>query len=336
MAIKTQVRVRSINAFVSVMVEEREKSWIPEELFYRWKSMMSLVTTYVPGVTVVLQRLYPKSFETVLVEGPETMGYEQGIVEGLGLGSYVESVSGTLKPMMVTDGTKDPVWMNGPDIARNRRMFYGLPIQWPGEEVYGMIAVVAPEVHMFDANHQQMLAVIKKAIESDLGMLVYKERAEFAMDYDVLTGVFNRRKLDEAILEEFLRFRRAKVPFSLLLMDIKGFRRINEEYGRIIGDEVLGTFSRIIKSNIRKVDSLGRWDGDGFMMVCYNTPTLEAEELSDRLIRIIDQTNFMAMVKLEISIGIGQVDANDKAVEAVIRRTEQDFFQRRRERNNFS
>lgn len=88
---------------------------------------------------------------------------------------------------------------------------------------------------------------------------------------DKLTQVYNRVKIDECLENEFDRFLRNKQHFSIILIDIDLFKSVNDEYGHLVGDKVLISIAKLLEENIRKVDVLGRWGGEEFMIICPNT-----------------------------------------------------------------
>src|SRR5690606_22166554 len=84
---------------------------------------------------------------------------------------------------------------------------------------------------------------------------------------DSLTGLGNRRLAEERLRQEFLRAKRYASPFSIVLLDIDRFGRINEGYGHAAGDAVLKEFSRLLAHGIRDVDVPVRYGGDQFMLI---------------------------------------------------------------------
>jgi diguanylate cyclase (GGDEF)-like protein/PAS domain S-box-containing protein len=84
---------------------------------------------------------------------------------------------------------------------------------------------------------------------------------------DPLTGLFNRRYLDEVIMSEMARAERGRYPLSLVMCDIDHFKIINDNYGHLAGDEVLRAFSRLIKQYSRGGDIICRYGGEEFLLV---------------------------------------------------------------------
>ncbi|ACN15321.1 signal transduction family protein (GGDEF domain protein) [Desulforapulum autotrophicum HRM2] len=88
---------------------------------------------------------------------------------------------------------------------------------------------------------------------------------------DQLTGLFNRRKLDEMLSRELIRSRRYGNSFGLIMVDIDFFKTVNDTHGHQIGDQVLQRFADQLKQGVREVDVLGRWGGEEFLIICPET-----------------------------------------------------------------
>ncbi len=109
---------------------------------------------------------------------------------------------------------------------------------------------------------------------------------------DPLTKLSNRRAFYESIVKEVIRFERNKRPFSIVMMDIDHFKKVNDTYGHDCGDYVLVTISNLIRSEIRKQDLLGRWGGEEFIMLLPDTDTKGACKLAEKIRTNIEKADF--------------------------------------------
>jgi diguanylate cyclase (GGDEF)-like protein len=96
----------------------------------------------------------------------------------------------------------------------------------------------------------------------------YQEELEMLAVTDELTGVANRRSLEKEFENMVYSYSRSKTPFSLILMDLDRFKNINDTNGHLAGDIVLRNVAQLIKGNIRPTDTLARWGGDEFAVLC--------------------------------------------------------------------
>lgn len=132
---------------------------------------------------------------------------------------------------------------------------------------------------------------------------------------DSLTGLFNRRRFEEALAREFERFVRYNVPFSCLMIDVDHFKTINDTYGHDVGDTVLKGIANTIQKQIRTVDTVARYGGDEFVLLLTQQKKEEAEKVAVRMIKRLRQQTVEGMdkkgEKVTVSIGIASVPDPD-------------------------
>jgi diguanylate cyclase (GGDEF)-like protein len=140
------------------------------------------------------------------------------------------------------------------------------------------------------------------------------KRIEQLAELDELTGSFNRRCIMRMLDDEIARVHRVKTPFSIALIDLDWFKRINDAYGHPTGDEVLRTFAITMFANIRNIDRFGRYGGEEFLLVLPNTPTDAAARLLDRLRAIVadlDWSAFSAGMQVTFSAGVATLRTDE-------------------------
>lgn len=123
---------------------------------------------------------------------------------------------------------------------------------------------------------------------------------------DVLTGVANRLKLDEALQIEIDRANRTRVPFSLIMFDIDFFKEVNDRHGHLIGDRVLKQLADLINRRLRRTDVFGRWGGEEFIVVCPNTEEKDAVQLAKDFHAQVLAHTFEEVGELHCSFGVAQ------------------------------
>ncbi|MFH1603405.1 MAG: diguanylate cyclase [Pseudomonadota bacterium] len=123
---------------------------------------------------------------------------------------------------------------------------------------------------------------------------------------DKLTGAWNRRRMEEAIGNEMDRLRRYGHPLSLLILDIDLFKEVNDRYGHAAGDQILVELAAQIRSSLRLADSLTRWGGEEFVVLCPNTGLSAAAVFAERLRKSIAGTNFSVTKGITVSIGVAE------------------------------
>ena len=157
------------------------------------------------------------------------------------------------------------------------------------------------------------------------------EQAKAAALVDFLTGIANRKAFDMAIKGSVEDVASDTEPLSLLLIDIDHFKRFNDEYGHIVGDEVLRLVARKIKENVRGRDFVARYGGEEFAVILPGTPVLGAKTVAEN-IRVSFSEGRLKRVKtseylgtLTISIGAAQYRPGE-SVEALVDRSDQALY----------
>ncbi|MTI64541.1 diguanylate cyclase [Methylophaga sp.] len=143
---------------------------------------------------------------------------------------------------------------------------------------------------------------------------------------DHLTGMPNRLYLQEAFESELERYHRYGHVFSLLILDIDHFKRINDAFGHVVGDEILKRISDLLTQNLRGADIAGRWGGEEFLILCPETDLQGAWRLAEQLRTLIGQTDF-GIDKMSITASLGVTDfRDDEMIEDCIKRADQALY----------
>jgi len=123
---------------------------------------------------------------------------------------------------------------------------------------------------------------------------------------DKLTGAWNRRRLEEAVSNETDRLRRYDHPLSMLIIDIDFFKKVNDDHGHAVGDQVLALLAAVVQSTYRATDSLTRWGGEEFVVLCPNTTLSTSALLAERLRETIAKAEFPTVKHITVSIGVAE------------------------------
>jgi len=121
---------------------------------------------------------------------------------------------------------------------------------------------------------------------------------------DYLTGLCNRAKFDALFHDELIRAQRYRHSFSLILADIDHFKTVNDDYGHLVGDAVLKEFAQLLSQHIRQTDSVARWGGEEFIILCPNTDNDGAVQLAEKLRHVIQEYVFTSIGHKTASFGV--------------------------------
>jgi diguanylate cyclase (GGDEF)-like protein/hemerythrin-like metal-binding protein len=146
-------------------------------------------------------------------------------------------------------------------------------------------------------------------------VLMTKERTDFLNQQlirkDSLTGLWNRRHLDEAGNAENARHIRFGVPSSLAMIDIDNFKQINDQYGHQVGDAVLVKVANCCVKTLRDTDVLGRWGGEEFMVICPDTTMQNLTQVAEQLRAAVSQIEVVQGKNISVSIGLSSCLGSD-------------------------
>lgn len=129
--------------------------------------------------------------------------------------------------------------------------------------------------------------------------------------YDYLTGIGNRRLIDNWLENEVNRCHHSKQIFSIIYFDIDNFKKVNDEYGHDVGDQVLKEFTSLVKSTIRPSDLFGRWGGEEFIIISTNQSLTGATQFAERLRKTIERHSFRYVDCVTSSFGIASYELGD-------------------------
>jgi two-component system, cell cycle response regulator len=154
------------------------------------------------------------------------------------------------------------------------------------------------------------------------------QRVERLASYDGLTGILNRRGLEEQGSELFQRQRINQQSLSVLMIDVDHFKRVNDGCGHPVGDKVLRQIAALLKSGCRQDDLVGRYGGEEFVVLLPNHEGVAATEVGERLRRIVDAwlwSRIHPKLQITISIGIASI-VDDVSLESLLSRSDQCLY----------
>ena len=146
---------------------------------------------------------------------------------------------------------------------------------------------------------------------------------------DPLTGLQNRRSLFELGRVEFARMQRMERPFCCMMLDLDHFKQVNDQYGHLVGDQVLQEFARRCSSSVREVDLVGRYGGEELIIFLPETDRPTSMQVAERLRSTIAATPiriFDKEISVTASIGVASQDENTTDLETLIARADQAMY----------
>ncbi|CAL60970.1 conserved hypothetical protein [Herminiimonas arsenicoxydans] len=151
---------------------------------------------------------------------------------------------------------------------------------------------------------------------------------------DALTGLANRMHTNERLAEEFARFKRSKIPYCILMLDVDFFKRVNDIYGHGVGDEVLKHVASILSATVRKTDFVGRHGGEEFLSILPMTDSSAAMVVAEKIRNTIESTPIGPVGNLTVSIGVQEVTVNDINEDVAVTRADECMYQAKKSGRN--
>ncbi|MFA9374777.1 MAG: diguanylate cyclase, partial [Poseidonibacter sp.] len=173
---------------------------------------------------------------------------------------------------------------------------------------------------------------IEKFVSIGIDITAKKELEKLA-SIDQLTGIYNRRMIEEFLQVEIDIAKRHEYDLSLIMIDIDFFKTVNDNHGHPIGDEVLNQIAKVISNNLRKSDIFGRYGGEEFLIICVETNANDAFTLSEKLRLAVGSHKFDDIGYKTISLGVTNLKIAD-TLETLVKRADLALYKAKEEGRN--
>jgi len=159
------------------------------------------------------------------------------------------------------------------------------------------------------------------------------DQLEQAAATDRLTGAWNRRRFEEAVLPEIALAHRRREPLTLIMFDLDHFKRVNDTFGHSAGDAVLAGTAQTVRKHLRASDSLVRWGGEEFLVMAPATRLEGAMGLAEKLRSAVAAIEFPGVGQVTMSLGVAEY-ALGEALGEWIERSDQALYQAKADGRN--
>jgi diguanylate cyclase (GGDEF)-like protein len=250
-----------------------------------------------------------------------------------------EGVSGevihTGKPLIVTDLRMAGRKAAPPERRYKTNSFISYPIMIGGRKVGVLNVTDKSGGGVYDEVDLSLLEIIGPQVALALERAEWQERAtEFQLMSitDSLTGLPNRRYLEERLAEELNRSKRYDYPMSFLMIDIDDFKAYNDKNGHQAGDVALQITAHCLKGALRAVDVASRYGGEEFCILLPQTGMAEAAVIADRIRQRVSTTEFphgkaQPLGQVTISVGVSTFTKNIDTPENIIAAADRALYQ---------
>ena len=199
----------------------------------------------------------------------------------------------------------------------------------------GVLLLLASEREAFTEADEHWVELFLQHVEEAIKRIRLQEALREQARRDALTGAYNRRHLPDAIQAEMARARRAGHRLALVMLDIDGFKSVNDRFGHQTGDRVLKEIGGLLLRHVREYDLVIRYGGDEFLLILPESNG-EADAIVERLRRVLSRWNEQSdLIESPLSIAMGVsrwFSDRDEGWEDAVRRADRAMYEEKKVR----
>ena len=194
-------------------------------------------------------------------------------------------------------------------------------------QTLGVLTLHSSQRNAFRESELQLLEAVADICANSIQNAHYVERVKQLAYLDGLTGIFNRRFFELRIMEEIERARRFGTGMAVIMADIDQFKRLNDEFGHLLGDEVLRQVSSLFHQQLRKIDVVCRYGGEEFAILLTQTNTAQAIAIAEKLRRLVEGFQFPGVPRtVTMSAGVAAFPAHGRSRDEIIRAADNGLY----------
>ncbi len=203
--------------------------------------------------------------------------------------------------IIVEDMRTHPIFNNAPSDWRGS--IIGIPLK-VGETVVGVMNLSRMTTGGFSPSELRLLSLLSDQAAVAISNASLHQMISRQAYSDTLTGLPNRRALDERLEEEVLAARRNNYSFAVIMMDLDGFKEVNDTYGHSTGDDVLRMVFTQMARGVRNTDFLARYGGDELTLILSQTEMSSAQVVSEKILEGMKKIKYRLPDGRKLKLGI--------------------------------
>jgi diguanylate cyclase (GGDEF)-like protein len=213
------------------------------------------------------------------------------------------------------------------------KSYLTLPLAVEGG-IIGCISLNSDQPNAFDAQDLQFFSVIGYQMAATLKHFQRFSSIKSIAIYDTLTNLYNRRYFEDRIRGESQKAFFSGSSLSLVMVDIDHFKKVNDTFGHTEGDRVLYEIASLLKTSVRKKDTVARYGGEEFILILPEAGLEEASMIAERIRRLVESTSFeveQIHMNLTVSLGISNFPSHRaKSKEELVKMADQALYDAKR------
>ena len=278
----------------------------------KWQKTVNLLAKLFDAPAGFLVQHTQAGFQVTIASEQSSNPYLAGTFIEPDANIFCRAIVETRQPLYVRNALIDPYWDTNPEVHNDGFVSYlWVPVFWPDGHTFGTFCVMDFKTTDYDQVYVDLIHQLKDILESDLSLIEMYQQAQKLAITDTLTDINNRRGFDALAQQRLHLAKRIENPLGFFYFDVDQFKKINDQYGHAVGDDVLKIVAQSLQVSIRSADVIGRIGGDEFVALVSAKDTDESEKILARFNQSIEKKQIEAKLPpFSVCAGYTQIDIN--------------------------
>jgi diguanylate cyclase (GGDEF)-like protein len=234
--------------------------------------------------------------------------------------------------VIVEDMQKHPLYANTPSDWMGS--IIGMPLKF-NDTIVGVMNLSRTSRGGFSSSELRLLGLLADQAAVAISNASLHQTVSRQAFSDIVTGLPNRRALDERLDEEVLKARRTGNTFAVIMMDVDGFKSVNDTYGHAIGDQVLRAIFNFLATGLRSTDFLARYGGDELTLILSQSDPPSAVVVVQKILELVQQFAFQIpsgeVIHLGLSCGIAMFPGHANTAANLLRAADEALYRAKKQ-----
>ncbi len=234
--------------------------------------------------------------------------------------------------IIVEDMQKHPLYINAPNEWVGS--IIGIPLKF-NDNIVGVMNLSRTTRGGFSSSELRLLGLLADQAAVAISNASLHQSVSRQAYSDMVTGLPNRRALDERLDEEVIKARRTGGTFAVIMVDVDGFKAVNDTYGHAVGDQVLRGIFNYIATGLRSTDFLARYGGDELTLILSQSDPPSAVVVVQKILELVQQYCFVApngdKIRLGLSCGIAMFPAHANTAANLLRAADEALYRAKKQ-----
>jgi diguanylate cyclase (GGDEF)-like protein len=234
--------------------------------------------------------------------------------------------------IIIEDMQKHPLYANTP--GEWLGSIIGIPLKF-NDTIVGVMNLSRTNRGGFSSSELRLLGLLADQAAVAISNASLHQTVSRQAYSDIVTGLPNRRALDERLDEEVIKARRTGNTFAVIMMDVDGFKSVNDTYGHAVGDQVLRSIFNFLATGLRSTDFLARYGGDELTLILSQSDPPSAIVVVQKILELVQQYSFQVasgeVLHLGLSCGIAMFPAHANTAANLLRAADEALYRAKKQ-----